>query len=367
MVAGSGSFRDSVPLPPLRRESLTFSDFDSSHLSVTAISCSSQSQGCGGESQVNLLPVAGRPLVSVVITTYNSPDLLNQAIDSVLAQTFVDYELIVVDDASGEVSVAQCRMPEGGLLIRHKERRRAAAARNSGMAEARGKYIAIMDHDDVWLPDKLESQVRLLEENPSAGLTFCHYSAVDVHLNPLAKQRSPRKIGANLLKQLVRRNFIRSPSLTLIRRDAIDQCGMFDESVIGASDWEFYIRLAAKYPFVADPARRGLYRTHPGQMSRNRLDMHRASVFVMEKTLGLARAERPDVVIAVRRRLCSELKVLSRALVRCGEDGDEAWHTLRRAIAIWPWNISPYGRVAVTLWYARRWSGSAAPQRRRIS
>jgi glycosyltransferase involved in cell wall biosynthesis len=334
----------------------------SSHLSLNAILYNCRPSMPQQGRRVNVLPLSTstNPSVSVVIAACNHRDFLNQAIDSVLAQTFDDYELIVVDDASDETAIRQYHVPEGCMLIRHNERRRAAAARNTGIAAARGKYIAIMDHDDVWLPDKLESQVSLLEENPSAGLAFCHYTAVDMELIPLPRQRGHRKIGANPLRQLVRRNLIRSPSLTLARREAIDNCGAFDESVIGASDWDFYLRLAARYPFIADPARRALYRTHPGQMSRNRLAMRRASVIVMEKTLGLARAERPDVVIAVRRRLCSELRGLSRALIRSGEDGEEAWNALHRAIAIWPWSLRPYGQVPVALRYARRWSSSAA-------
>ena len=107
------------------------------------------------------------PVVSVIIAAYQAPNYLKQAIESVQSQTFRDYEIIVVDDCSGEEYTSQYYLPEEATLICHKERYGAPAApRNTGIRAARGKYVAFLDHDDVWLPDKLAVQVQALEDNP---------------------------------------------------------------------------------------------------------------------------------------------------------------------------------------------------------
>lgn len=288
--------------------------------------------------------VESGPLVSVVIAAYRAPEYLRQAVDSVLAQTLKDWEIIVVDDCSGEEYTSQYDLPEGAVLICHEERFGAAAAtRNTGIRAARGKYVAFLDQDDVWLPDKLAVQVKALEENPGAGLVFCHYKAVDDELQPLGGETRPRSRAPNALKQLVRGCFIRTPSSVLIRRDVLVGCGMMDESVVGASDWDLYLRVARTHSFIAIPEPFVLYRMHPNQLHKRRPLMRKATLVILDKTLDWAKKERPRMVGCVRRSYCRVLRQIAKAQMKEENDRNAAMETVKQAIGMWPWNLRSYG------------------------
>lgn len=285
-----------------------------------------------------------RPLVSVIIAAYKAPEYLRQAVDSVIRQTFGDYEIIVVDDCSGNDYTSQYRLPQGATLICHTERfGAAAAARNTGIRAARGKYVAFLDQDDVWLPEKLAAQVKALEENLEAGLVFCHYRVVDDNLQSLGGETRPRSQVPNPLKQLIRGCFIRTPSAVLVRRDVLIDCGMMDEAVVGASDWDLYLRVARQWGFVAIPEPLVLYRMHPEQLHRHKPLMRKATIVIMEKTLAWARAERPWMVCYIRRCYCRLLRQMARARWKEECEPGAALETLKRAMAIWPWSPRTYG------------------------
>ena len=296
-----------------------------------------------------------RPLVSVVVTAYQQPDYLNQAVESVLAQTFADYELIVVDDCSGEDTVRQYRLPPQARLMCHSERRGAAAfTRNTGMKAARGKYVALMDQDDVWLPDKLQAQVESLESNPQAGLSFCHFTVVDESLRPLPNQRRPRRRVRDPLRKLIRGCFIRTPSMVLFRRDVLEEVGYSDESIVGSADRDLYMTVARKYPFVAVPQALVLYRMHPKQFHRRNSTMRVGKIKVMDKTLDWANRERPDLVSAVRRSYCRILRQIGRSEMLEEDNPEEAVRTLHRARKMWPWNVRTYGLLVRAICRSRK-------------
>jgi glycosyltransferase involved in cell wall biosynthesis len=120
-----------------------------------------------------------RPLVSVIVPVYNRADVLGETLDSVLAQTYPNIELIVVDDGSKDDTPAVMARYAGRLIAIHQQNQGLAAARNIGFARSRGKYVAWLDHDDVWMPEKISLQVAFMEQHPDVAITATDFSAFD--------------------------------------------------------------------------------------------------------------------------------------------------------------------------------------------
>jgi len=284
-------------------------------------------------------------MVSVVIAAYGSAEYLNCAIRSVLEQSYKDYELIVVDDCSAPEIVAGYQIPKSATFISHEKRRGCGAAgRNTGIAAAKGKYVAFLDVDDAWFPHKLQAQVDLLESNPHAGLAYCQHVLADKDLRPLAHQDKPRIISKEPLRQMIIGCFIHAPSTVMMRRDVLLELGGFDTGVI-ANDWDLWIRTSAGYPLVSDPNPGTIYRIHPQQMSVNRVRMHDGTIAVLEKTLLWAQTEHPELVKLIKARICRVLRRQSLAQMQ-SRNGSDAVRSLRKAVRIWPWNPRTYGLLA---------------------
>lgn len=283
------------------------------------------------------------PTVSVIIPAYNMPNYLNQAVESVCSQTFTDYELIVVDDASSDEVVSQYKLPPNARLIRRKERFGAAAAtRNTGLKEARGKYVAFLDQDDIWFPDKLSMQVEALEHSPHASLVFCHYILVNELLEPLEKQDKPVDAISDSFLQIIDHCFIRTPSTVLVKRDVLDACGLFDEQIMGASDWDLYIRIARDHKFIVIPDSLVQYRMHQDQLHHQNKMMNEAMIQIMQKTYAWALKERPALAGTVRRCYCRYLWQVGKDFLRTDGDRRTALGYLYRSASVWPYDWKTY-------------------------
>ncbi|HEV2884107.1 MAG TPA: glycosyltransferase [Pyrinomonadaceae bacterium] len=189
------------------------------------------------------------PTVSVVIPTYNLASLLPEAVASVRAQRCPNLEIIVVDDGSTDNTeeVLNSLTRDGDLRWFRQENTSAAAARNRGIAEAKGDWIAFLDADDVWLPDKLATQFAELEKNPGAAFSF---SDVQVLFENGEQQDLPtRKSRSPLMLQLLSGNLFATPSV-IVRRDCLNAVGAFDASLRTGEDWDLWLRLAARYTAV---------------------------------------------------------------------------------------------------------------------
>ncbi len=196
------------------------------------------------------------PLVSVVIPTHNRAPLVIRAIASVLGQTFADLECIVVDDGSTDNTGEVVRgIADGRLLyLKNEVAAGAPASRNRGLRQAQGRYIALLDDDDEWLPEKLEKQLRLFDSAPErVGLVHSGFYHVSAASNAIVLTYEPVHRGA-VYAELLKGCILGSPT-PLIKRECFKQAGGFDESLPGCQDWDMWLRIAriCEFDFIPEP------------------------------------------------------------------------------------------------------------------
>lgn len=224
-------------------------------------------------------------LVSVIIPVYNQERYLPAAIDSVLAQTFRDYELIVVDDGSTDGTPAIIRSYGARLRSVRKPNGGCASALNRGIQEARGEWIAWLSSDDLWEPDKLRRQVEVIGERPEVGLVFTDDLRIDSEGDVVGELRTscPRtRLGRQL--RMVRGCYINGCT-TLIRREVFEVVGLFDEEDRFALDYDLWFRIVREVEITHIPEPLVRYRIHPGQTSSNRTAMRTAGRRVLIRGL----------------------------------------------------------------------------------
>jgi glycosyltransferase involved in cell wall biosynthesis len=184
--------------------------------------------------------------VSVVIPLYNARDVIRETVRSVLAQTWQDFELLVVDDGSIDGSGDLIRTLDPRLRYFRQENAGVAAARNRGIAEAEGAAIALLDHDDLWHPVKLERQVAVLKARPEVGMVITDVAHIDRDGEPMGivgAGYNPSEDFARLFVQ----GYVPTPSAAMIRKKVLDAVGGFDEAFgsAGMDDHDLWPRIAA--------------------------------------------------------------------------------------------------------------------------
>lgn len=209
-------------------------------------------------------------LVSVVIPTYNYARFVTGAVESALAQTYPDREVIVVDDGSTDDTRDRLAPFEGRIRYVHQENRGLSAARNTGIHAARGALIALLDSDDLWHPEKLAVQVRYLREHPEVALVASEH--LDIHASdaggvdwPLVEES--RTIGARAIsfEELVIGSRF-GPTGVVARRWCFDEVGLFDETLRSAEDLDMWIRIARRFPVAKLEFPLWAYRHHGANM-----------------------------------------------------------------------------------------------------
>ncbi|OWJ64992.1 glycosyltransferase family 2 protein [Inquilinus limosus] len=226
------------------------------------------------------------PQVSVIIPTYNRAQTIEAAVRSVLQQTFQDFELLVVDDASTDDTVARLsRIDDPRLsVVRAPSNGGGARARNLGLERATAPLVAFQDSDDFWLPTKLASQVeRLQAAGPAAVATFCNFiylSGARAAVLPVAVEVPPAEVG----RTLFRRNLISTQTL-LARRSELEAIGGFDPAMPRFQDWELCIRLAQRGELHHDAVPRVVVCATPNSISTR----HAASLEARQRIIDLCR------------------------------------------------------------------------------
>jgi glycosyltransferase involved in cell wall biosynthesis len=231
------------------------------------------------------------PTISVIVPAYNAEQTILETITSVLNQTFSNFELLVINDGSTDrtlellSTVQDPRLkifsyPNGGVSV----------ARNRGITQASGEFIAVLDADDLWTVDKLELQLAALQEHPEAGLAYSWAYYMDEQGKSI-QPSEPVYFEGNVYAQLLVNDFVVSCSNCLMRRQTIDSVGEFDQEVAGAADWDYWLRVALQWPFVVVPKHQVYYRVSAGSMQSNVEFMERCNLRVIEKGFQAAPPE----------------------------------------------------------------------------
>ncbi|MCA9394953.1 MAG: glycosyltransferase [Candidatus Omnitrophica bacterium] len=221
------------------------------------------------------------PLVSVVMPTYNHAHFIKEAIDSVLGQTYNNLELIIVDNYSEDETreVIEGYTDDRIRYMQFRNNGIIAASRNRGIEQAQGDYVAFIDSDDAWLPEKIRLQVDVMQSDTRRGISFGKFKVISPDAVETGKIMGPKDphMPAGVYARLIKANFIVSSS-TLVRKKALNDVGHFDESpeLRCSEDFDLWLRILRKYrPAFVDEIV-GVYRMHATNQSGDELRLKRA-------------------------------------------------------------------------------------------
>ncbi|MCS6924694.1 MAG: glycosyltransferase [Candidatus Binatia bacterium] len=257
------------------------------------------------------------PKVSVIIPTYNRCELLREALASVCAQTYQDFELIVVDDGSHDETAAVVHEFAGVRYV-WQPHRGVSAARNHGVTLSTGEWVAFLDSDDLWQPRKLEKQIAFVTAQPEVQI--CQTEELwlrhGVRVNP---QRKHRKPSGDIFAPSLARCLV-SPSAVMLRRELFEEVGGFDERLPACEDYDLWLRIAARLPvYLIDiplVIKRG---GHADQLSRRFWGMDRFRVVALCKLLdsGILSPAQRQLTEEMLRTKCT---ILAQGARRRGKD-----------------------------------------------
>lgn len=206
-------------------------------------------------------------LVSVIIPTYNREDLVCEAVDSVLAQSWTDFELIVVDDGSTDETLSRLEQYGSQIHLLGQDNQGVSAARNSGIRIAKGDYIAFLDSDDLWEPGKLKAQMAFFQRWPKALICQCEeiWIRKGKRVNPMNKHKKP----SGMIFEPSLHLCLVSPSAVMIKRRLLDEVGLFDENLRACEDYDLWLRIACRCPIYTTEDKHVIKRGgHEDQLSR---------------------------------------------------------------------------------------------------
>jgi glycosyltransferase involved in cell wall biosynthesis len=225
------------------------------------------------------------PVVSVVIPTYNSAALLREAIQSVLSQTYADFEVVVVDDGSTDNTESVVHSFGDQVCYVKQQNQGAGAARNHGIKRSRGEYVAFLDADDLWLPGKLGEQIPFLDRDPELGLVYSDWSVVPEQgeAQPSYLRNLPAAAGY-VFNELVQCGFILT-SGTIVRRSCLEDVGFFDETLSIAQDYDLWLRICYRWKIALVNKPLVIKRNRDGNLSSNLIKTAVERILLFEKAL----------------------------------------------------------------------------------
>lgn len=232
------------------------------------------------------------PKISVIIPAYNAMNYLPDTLDNLLKQTYNDFEIIIVNDGSSD-SIKQwfSQLQHRRVKLIFQENQGAGIARNTGIINAKGEYLAFLDADDIWESTKLEKQVRILEENPKVGLVYSwveYISETGQSTGRIVKHQAE----GNVWETLIQRNLVECGSVAMVRRSCFDNIGIFDKNLSSfVEDWDMWLRIAERFAFKVIKQVLVYYRQHPNGGSKNWQAMEENYKKVIEKAFSSAPKE----------------------------------------------------------------------------
>ena len=287
--------------------------------------------------------------VTVLIAAYNAETTLRRALDSVLAQTSPATQVLVVDDGSSDHTheIAQTDYA-GRVTTLCQPNAGVSAARNFGLRAATGSLIAFLDADDWWAPEKLERQLRLFADQPETLLTYTGLVIVDKETG--ASRTQPPTDPSSLWPQLRWTNPFIPPSSVMLRRSALEEAGGFNEDILAAEDWELWVKLARRKPFVPTPEPLTFYQESPDGLSGDADRMFQSFFGILDGPLleGFSGLERS----LWRRRIIGYQAFKAALTARGAGDHVRERAYMRQSFATWPspfWKPERIKSMVVTL------------------
>lgn len=268
-------------------------------------------------------------IISVIIPVYNGEKTIQETIVSVLKQTFFEWELIIINDGSIDSTLEiVSSIKDSRIKIFSYHNAGLATSRNRGIANASGEFISFLDADDIWTPDKLELQLKALQENPLAAVAYSWTDLID-ESSRFLRPSSHITANGDVYARLLLINFLENGSNPLIRKQALTEVGGFDESLSAAEDWDMWLRLAACYHFVAVPSAQILYRVSTNSMSASIYRQTVEQIKVLEKAFVQA----PDSLQYLKR--CSFSNMYNYLIFKCFEGSVTQGKSLTAAKLLW--------------------------------
>jgi glycosyltransferase involved in cell wall biosynthesis len=234
------------------------------------------------------IPATKTPKVSIIIPAYNTADLIGGCLQSVFAQTYQDFEAIVVNDGSPDtLELEKVLQPYIERIDYIKQpNKRAAGARNTAIRKARGEFLAFLDSDDAWLPEHLASQMGLFDKDPTLGMVYSNALLAGDPSGTLKFMDKCPSAGPATFEALVVERCQVSVSTVVVRKDAIVKAGLFDESLLRCDDYDMWLRTAfhgAKIGYSSNVQAR-LNEGRPGSLGQSTAKMAEAYWMILEKT-----------------------------------------------------------------------------------
>jgi glycosyltransferase involved in cell wall biosynthesis len=269
--------------------------------------------------------------VSVVIPTHNRPDMLRGAIESVLGQTYPVREIIVVDN--GRPKETERVVKEFGvpIILVRSPVPGPSTSRNRGVEISRGDYVAFLDDDDLWHPDKLAVQMDFLEKHPDVAMVSCR-------IVPFGREISINSglwISGDLYARLFMESFVATPTV-VVKKDVLVSVGGFDPRYMRAEDYDLWLRITDLFVTAHLRSPLAWFRSSPGQLSKNKIDLRRSAMAVLRERYN------PKKVSPRRfnRRMSDVLIFLGREQVRSG-DAVSGRHSFVEAFRLTPFRLRP--------------------------
>jgi glycosyltransferase involved in cell wall biosynthesis len=275
------------------------------------------------------------PQVSVIIPSYNQARFVGATVESVLAQTYPDVEVIVVDDGSTDDTQAVLAAYRERIRYIYQENKGLAGARNTGFLASHGDYLLFLDSDDLIYPDKLARHVSFLEAEPDFGLVYSAWQQIDEDGTRVLGEVRPNKQG-QLLKELLRRSFFFFASAAVMRRECLERVGLFDESLRWSEDADMWLRLArAGYAFGYLDQPLLQYRIHANSMTAT-ISPEQVQGWLTSLDKFFAAPDLPDDIRALEREAHSFLHLETAGRYYRVGAIERAQHHLRQAIRTCP-------------------------------
>ncbi|MGF1589132.1 MAG: glycosyltransferase family 2 protein [Pleurocapsa sp.] len=234
------------------------------------------------------------PKVSVIVPAYNAMAYLPETIANLLEQTYTDFEVVVVNDGSTDnIEEWVSQISDSRVRLVTQENKGLARARNAGIKESQGEYLAFLDADDLWESTKLAKQVEVLASHPEVGLVYSWVTYIDQQGKSTGRTVSYQAEG-NVWRELVQKNLIECGSVPMVRLSCLEEVGLFDEQLsylnVG-EDWDMWLRIAARYPFKVIKEPLVYYRQLSGSASKNCEQVAKSFRAVIEKAFADAPLE----------------------------------------------------------------------------